>query len=39
MVEATRTEALNLIENDIDLKSSPLLAQKLKNRNIILDFE
>ncbi len=39
MVEAARTESIHIIENDVDLKSSPLLAQTLKNKNIKLHFE
>ena len=39
MVEAARTEAIHIIENDIDLKSSPLLAKTLNNKNIKLHFE
>ncbi|MFA6251156.1 MAG: ATP-dependent DNA helicase RecG [Candidatus Paceibacterota bacterium] len=39
MVEAARTEAISLIEKDIDLKSYPLLAETLKQKNIKLHFE
>ena len=39
MVEAARTEAINIIQNDIDLKLSPLLARTLANKNIKLHFE
>jgi len=39
MVEAARTEAIKIIEKDIDLKSSPLLAETLKNKNLKLHFE
>jgi len=39
MVEAARTEAINIIQNDIDLKLSPLLAKTLANKNIKLHFE
>lgn len=39
MVEAARTEAIHLIEKDVDLKSSPLLFETLKNKNIKLHFE
>lgn len=39
MVEAARTEAIGIIENDIELKSHPLLAETLKNKNIKLHFE
>jgi len=39
MVEAARTEAIELIEKDIDLKSYPLLAETLKQKNIKLHFE
>ena len=39
MVEAARTEAIEIIQKDIDLKSSPLLAETLKNKNIKLHFE
>ncbi len=39
MVEAARNEAIHLIEKDIDLKKSPLLAETLKNKNIKLHFE
>ncbi len=39
MVEAARTESIHLIEKDIDLKSYPLLAETLKNKNIKLHFE
>ena len=39
MVEAARTEAIAIISNDIDLKSSPLLAQTLKSKNLKLHFE
>jgi len=39
MVEAARTEAIQIIQKDIDLKSSPLLAETLKNKNLKLHFE
>ena len=39
MVEAARHEALHIVEKDIDLKSSPLLSETLKNKNIKLHFE
>jgi len=39
MVEAARSEAIAIIEKDIDLKSYPLLADTLKNKNIKLHFE
>ena len=39
MVEAARTEALRLVEKDIELKSYPLLSETLKNKNIKLHFE
>lgn len=39
MVEAARTEAIEIIQKDIDLKSLPLLNQTLKNKNIKLHFE
>jgi len=39
MVEAARTEAINIIQNDIDLKLSPLLAKTLASKNIKLHFE
>lgn len=39
MVEAARNEALHIIEKDINLKSYPLLAETLKNKNIKLHFE
>ncbi|MCX6754210.1 MAG: ATP-dependent DNA helicase RecG [Candidatus Nomurabacteria bacterium] len=39
MVEAARTEAINIIQDDIDLKNSPLLAKTLVNKNIKLHFE
>lgn len=39
MVEAARTEALHLVEKDIELKSLPLLSETLKNKNIKLHFE
>lgn len=39
MVEAARTEAVQIIQKDIDLKSSPLLAEILKNKNLKLHFE
>jgi ATP-dependent DNA helicase RecG len=39
MVEAARTEAINIIQNDIDLKLSPLLAKTLLSKNIKLHFE
>jgi ATP-dependent DNA helicase RecG len=39
MVEAARSEAIHLVEHDIDLKNSPLLAQTLKSKNLKLHFE
>jgi len=39
MVEAARSEAIHIIEKDIDLQSSPLLAQTLTSKNIKLHFE
>ncbi len=39
MVEAARTEAIAIIQNDIDLKLSPLLAKTLISKNIKLHFE
>jgi hypothetical protein len=39
MVEAARTEAISLIEKDIDLKSLPLLSETLKSKNLKLHFE
>jgi ATP-dependent DNA helicase RecG len=39
MVEAARTEAIHIVEKDIDLKPYPLLAETLKNKNIKLHFE
>lgn len=39
MVEAARTEAAHIVEKDIDLKTYPLLADTLKNKNIKLHFE
>lgn len=39
MVEAARTEAIEIIEKDIDLKSYPHLAETLKQKNIKLHFE
>lgn len=39
MVEAARSEAINIIQNDINLKSYPLLFEILKNKNIKLHFE
>lgn len=39
MVEAARTEAIKIIQKDIDLKSLPLLAETLKNKNLKLHFE
>jgi ATP-dependent DNA helicase RecG len=39
MVEAARTEAIHIIENDIDLKAFPLLAENLKQKNLKLHFE
>jgi len=39
MGEAARTEAIEIIQNDVDLKSHPLLAETLKNKNIKLHFE
>ena len=39
MVEAARTEAIRIIEKDLELKSYPLLSETLKNKNIKLHFE
>ena len=39
MVEAARTEAIKIIQKDEDLKSLPLLAETLKNKNLKLHFE
>jgi ATP-dependent DNA helicase RecG len=39
MVEAARNEAIKIIQNDVDLKSYPLLSETLKNKNIKLHFE
>ena len=39
MVEAARFEALNLLQKDTELKSYPLLAQKLTRRNAEIHFE
>jgi ATP-dependent DNA helicase RecG len=39
MVEAARTEAIKIIQKDEDLKSLPLLAETLKNKNLRLHFE
>ena len=39
MVEAARNEAINIIEKDTDLKTYPLLAETIKNKNIKLHFE
>ena len=39
MVEAARTEAIHIIEKDIDLKSFPLLATTLASKNLKLHFE
>jgi hypothetical protein len=39
MVEAARSEAISIIEKDIDLKSSPLLSETLKAKNLKLHFE
>lgn len=39
MVEAARTEAIEIVSNDIDLKNSPLLSQTLALKNIKLHFE
>lgn len=39
MVEAARSEAINIIQSDIDLKSYPLLAETLKGKNLKLHFE
>jgi len=39
MVEAARTEAIKIIERDIDLKYSPLLSENLKQKNLKLHFE
>lgn len=39
MVEAARTEAIKIIEKDIDLKSYPLLSETLKSKNLNLHFE
>lgn len=39
MVEAARSEAIHIIEKDIDLKSYPLLSETLKAKNLKLHFE
>jgi ATP-dependent DNA helicase RecG len=39
MVEAARTEAIQIIQKDIDLKSYPLLALTLASKNLKLHFE
>jgi ATP-dependent DNA helicase RecG len=39
MVEAARTEAIEIIQKDIDLKSYPLLATTLASKNLKLHFE
>jgi ATP-dependent DNA helicase RecG len=39
MVEAARLEAQNLLKNDPELKSSPLLAEKLSHQNTEIHFE
>jgi ATP-dependent DNA helicase RecG len=39
MVEAARTEAIGIIQKDIDLKSFPLLASTLASKNLKLHFE
>jgi ATP-dependent DNA helicase RecG len=39
MVEAARTEAINIIQKDEDLKSLPLLAATLSSKNLKLHFE
>jgi hypothetical protein len=39
MVEAARTEAIAIIEKDIDLKSYPLLSETLKGKDLKLHFE
>ena len=39
MVEAARNEAIGIIEKNIDLKSYPLLAETLKQKNLKLHFE
>ncbi|KKQ20737.1 MAG: ATP-dependent DNA helicase RecG [Candidatus Nomurabacteria bacterium GW2011_GWC2_36_9] len=39
MVEAARTEAIRIVESDIDLKSSPLLSKTLLEKNLKLHFE
>ncbi|HLP86825.1 MAG TPA: ATP-dependent DNA helicase RecG [Candidatus Paceibacterota bacterium] len=39
MVEAARSEAISIIEKDIDLKSYPLLSNTLKSKNYKLHFE
>lgn len=39
MVEAARNEAMRLIEKDIDLKSSPLLAETLNQKDLKLHFD
>lgn len=39
MVEAARTEAQALLEEDIDLSPYPLLAQKLKKAKVVVHFE
>jgi ATP-dependent DNA helicase RecG len=39
MVEAARTEAISIIEHDVDLQSHPLLSDMVKSKNIKLHFE
>ncbi|MFA5773720.1 MAG: ATP-dependent DNA helicase RecG [Candidatus Paceibacterota bacterium] len=39
MVEAARTEAIEIIQKDIDLKTYPLLASTLSSKNLKLHFE
>jgi len=39
MVEAARTEAIKMVEKDINLKSYPLLATTLASKNLKLHFE
>lgn len=39
MVEAARTEALEIVKKDIDIKHYPLLSEILKQKNLKLHFE
>ncbi len=39
MVEAARSEAINIIEKDIELESFPILAKTLKDKKLNLHFE